>query len=133
MKKLILPFVAISMLFAACGETATQEEKTVTTTEQSKEVTEPKKEENTASTGKFSTPEAQKFADEYTHFAKSFIETVKSGDASKVAEVSKTGIEWAKKIQDYAPKLSPEDSKLLNEMAQKYTAEMQAAIQGKLK
>lgn len=131
MKKLILPFIAISMLFAACGETATQEEKTTIASEQKQESSEPKKEENTASTGKYSSPEVQKFADEYEQFVKSFIETAKTKDVAKIAELNNSAADWTKKVQEITGKLTPEDAKLWGEMVQKYSAEMQSAIQGK--
>lgn len=134
MKKLVLSALfASTMLVVSCDNKKGVEETTTTETETT---VDPATETQTTTTTtettlevpKFSSPEAQKFAEEYTAFAKEQMEAVKSGDAAKIQELQAKAAEWTKKQTELAAKLTPEDVKLWQEYAMKLAQQQQAPI-----
>lgn len=140
MKKVILSTALVAALaFTSCKKEETKAEpETITTETTTTETTMP---ENTAedvnnavasvATPKMSNPDAQKFVDEYASFVKEQVEVVKSGDAAKMQELTKKATDWAKKTQEFAAKLTPEDQKLWAEYATKVAQEVANATQAK--
>lgn len=87
---------------------------TVTTTETT----------STTSVPKFSSPEVQTLADDYTKFVNEYVAATKSGDATKLQELATKQQEWATKTAAAASKFTPEDAKLWGEYAQKLATEL---------
>ncbi len=142
MKKVILSTALVAALaFTSCKKEETKAEPETTTTETT--TTETTMPENTnvaedvneavasVATPKMSNPDAQKFVDEYASFVKEQIEVAKSGDATKMQELTKKATDWAKKTQEFAAKLTPEDQKLWAEYATKVAQEVANAAQVK--
>ena len=134
MKKLVLSALfASTMLVVSCDNKKGVEETTTTETETT---VDPATETQTTTTTtettlevpKFSSPEAQKFAEEYTAYVKQSMEAAKSGDAAKISELQAKSAEWTKKQTELAAKLTPEDVKLLQEYAMKLSEQMTAPI-----
>ena len=73
---------------------------------------------------KFSTPEVQKFADEYSAFINESIDAAKSGDAAKIQELTVKSQEWVTKSQAVMAKMTPEDAKLWSEYYAKLSQQM---------
>jgi len=59
---------------------------------------------------KFSTPEMQKFADEYAAYTAEAIAVSKSGDAAKITALQAKAQEWATKTTAAMSKMTPEDA-----------------------
>ncbi|MFC6097152.1 hypothetical protein ACFPVY_10905 [Flavobacterium qiangtangense] len=59
---------------------------------------------------KFSTPEMQKFADEYAAYSTEAMAAAKSGDAAKITALQAKGTEWATKTTAAMSKMTPEDA-----------------------
>ena len=59
---------------------------------------------------KFSTPEMQKFADEYAAYSAEAMAAAKSGDAAKITALQAKGTEWATKTTAAMSKMTPEDA-----------------------
>src|SRR5690606_5196115 len=111
MKKLVLSALfASSILVVSCQkkEAVVESESTTetTTTTDPAMVTETTTTttETTLEVPKFSSPEVQKFAEEYTAYAKQQMEAVKSGDAAKISELQAKSAEWTKKQTEIAGK-----------------------------
>ncbi|WP_300675384.1 hypothetical protein [Soonwooa sp.] len=68
---------------------------------------------------KFSSPEVQKFADDYAAFYKEVAEAAKSGDATKIQEMQKKTMDWAQKAQGFTQKMTPEDIQKWTDWSQK--------------
>ena len=137
MKKLVLSFAVLSLVVASCKKenapestTETQKESTTdsTATTETTQTTDSATTTSTASVDlpKFSSPEVQKFAEEYTAYTKEAIEISKSGDAAKAQEFATKSQEWATKAQEMTTKMTPEDAKLWGEYYAKMTQEMTA-------
>jgi hypothetical protein len=62
---------------------------------------------------KFSTPEVQKFVEEYSAFIKEGRATAKSGDAKNIQNFT---AKWVTKCQSVIAKMMPEDAKLSQQM-----------------
>lgn len=129
MKKLIYPLVVITISLTACKqETKTEEPKQSTEQTSDKPVDETKAPASTESSSsdlpKFSSPEVQKFAEEYSAFVNESIEASKSGDATKVQELAAKSQEWATKSQDAMKKMTPDDVKLWTDYYTKLSQKM---------
>lgn len=116
-------------LFASCdnAETKKVEVKDTTTTVDTKDgVATVKTTETTSTTTvpKFSTPEVQALADDYTKFVNESVAAAKSGDVSKIQELAAKQQEWATKTTAAASKFTPEDAKLWGEYTQKLATEL---------
>jgi hypothetical protein len=59
---------------------------------------------------KFSTPEMQKFADDYAAYYAEVLAVSKSGDAAKITALQAKGQEWATKSAAAMSKMTPEDA-----------------------
>lgn len=59
---------------------------------------------------KFSTPEMQKFADDYAAYYAEALAASKSGDAAKITALQTKGQEWATKTTAAMSKMTPEDA-----------------------
>ncbi|MEG0917740.1 MAG: hypothetical protein RSF68_12080 [Myroides sp.] len=134
MKKLVLSALfASAMLVVSCDKKQGVEEKTTTETETT---VDPATETQTTTTTtettlevpKFSSPEVQKFAEEYTAYVKQSMEAAKSGDAAKISELQAKATEWTKKQTELAGKLTPEDAKLWQDYYMKLSEQMTAPI-----
>ena len=77
---------------------------------------------------KMSSPEAQKFVEEYDGFMKNYLAAMKSKDASKMTELATGAQEWATKAQGMASKMTTEDAKAWSDYAQKWAVEIQNAM-----
>ena len=73
---------------------------------------------------KFSTPEVQKFAEEYSAFINESTDAAKSGDAAKIQELTVKSQEWVTKSQAVMAKMTPEDAKLWSEYYAKLSQQM---------
>ena len=102
---------------------------TVTTTDTQGGVAQTTTTETTTTTEvpKFSSPEAQQLADDYTKYVNEYVAAAKSGDATKIQELAGKQQEWATKTATALTKLTPEDAKLWSEYAQKLAAELTAS------
>lgn len=134
MKKLVLSALfASTMLVVSCDKKKGVEETTTTETETTVDAatetqTTTTTTETTLEVPKFSSPEAQKFAEEYTAYVKEQMEAAKSGDAAKIQELQAKSAEWAKRQTELAAKLTPEDVKLWQEYYAKLAEQMAAPI-----
>lgn len=68
-----------------------------------------------ASIPQFSSPEVQKFAEEYAAFAKEAATAAQSGDTSKIQELQAKTVEWTRKIGEINQKLSADEAQKFNE------------------
>ena len=68
---------------------------------------------------KFSSPEVQKFAEEYASFYKEVTTAAQSGDAAKIQDMQKKTMEWAQKAQTFTQKMTPEDIQKWTDWSQK--------------
>lgn len=134
MKKLVLSALfASSMLVVSCNkkEPVVEEQTTTETTTTTDPVTETETTTTTTETTlevpKFSSPEVQKYAEEYTAFVKDQVAAAKSGDAAKVTELQAKAAEWAKKGQTAMAKFTPEDAKLWADYYAKLGEQLQSA------
>ena len=73
---------------------------------------------------KFSSPEIQKFAEDYSAFINETAAAAKSGDVAKIQELTKKAQEWATKSQTEMAKMTPEDAKLWTEYYTKLSQKM---------
>lgn len=134
MKKLVLSALfASTMLVVSCDKKKGVEETTTTETETTVDAatetqTTTTTTETTLEVPKFSSPEAQKFAEEYTAYVKEQMEAAKSGDAAKIQELQAKSAEWTKRQTELATKLTPADAKLWQEYAMKLSEQMTAPI-----
>ena len=134
MKKLVLSALfASTMLVVSCDNKKGVEETTTTETETTVDpVTDTQTTTTTTETTlevpKFSSPEAQKMAEEYTAYVKQSMEAAKSGDAAKISELQAKSAEWTKKQTELAAKLTPEDVKLWQDYYAKLAQQQQAPI-----
>ncbi|UUV22438.1 hypothetical protein MG290_09460 [Flavobacterium sp. CBA20B-1] len=131
MKKLVLSAVfASAMLVVSCDEKKAAVEETTTT--ETETTVDPATETQTTTTTtettlevpKFSSPEAQKMAEEYTAFIKEQMDAAKSGDAAKITELQAKATEWSKKQAELAGKLTAEDVKLWQEYVTKLSEQL---------
>lgn len=116
MKKVLftLSVIGLTAMVSCKKEEAPATEVTateVTATEETP-VTEAPAETTTASVEvpKFSTPEMQKFADEYAAYTAEVIAVSKSGDAAKITALQTKATEWATKTTAAMSKMTPEDA-----------------------
>ncbi|MFL9835701.1 hypothetical protein [Chryseobacterium terrae] len=129
MKKLIFPLAVIAISLTACKKETKAEDSKPATEEVASD--KPATEEVPASTEsassdlpKFSSPEVQKFAEEYSAYVNESIEASKSGDAAKVQALSAKAQEWATKTQEATAKMTPEDVKLWTDYYTKLSQKM---------
>lgn len=130
MKKILLTAVLLGSLVACDKKAETTDSpapETPTTETPAAETPAPAETPANTSTVKLSNPEAQKVADEYGAFIKEYMEVYKSGDATKIADLTKKSQEWATKLGTSMAKMTPEDSKLLSEYMQQVAQEMATA------
>ncbi len=128
MKKFLF-VVAIAGIMTSCkdkkDEKKAEEPTTIAPTEPT--TTEPTTTAPVTSDVKFSDPEVQKFADEYTAFVKSY----KTGmvDPAKAQELAKTAQEWTTKMQPMVMKLAtnPEELKKWQDWALALSKELMPA------
>lgn len=134
MKKLVLSALfASTMLVVSCDKKKGIEETTTTETETTVDAatetqTTTTTTETTLEVPKFSSPEAQKFAEEYTAYVKESMEAAKSGDAAKVSELQAKAADWQSKQTEVASKLTPEDVKLWQEYSMKLAEQQNSTI-----
>jgi hypothetical protein len=129
MKKFLF-VVAIAGIMTSCkdkkDEKKAEEPTTIAPTEPT--TTEPTNTAPVTSDVKFSDPEVQKFADEYTAFVKSY----KTGmvDPAKAQELSKTAQEWTTKMQPMVMILAtnPVELKKWQDWAMALSKEMMPAM-----
>ena len=128
MKKILLTAVLVGSL-VACDKKAdtTDSPAPETPTTETPAAETPAETPANSSTVKLSNPEAQKVADEYGAFIKEYMEVYKSGDATKIADLTKKSQEWATKLGTSMATMSPEDAKLLGEYMQQVAQEMATA------
>ncbi len=125
MKKFLF-VVAIAGIMISCkdkkDEKKAEEPTTIAPTEPT--TTEPTTTAPVTSDVKFSDPEVQKFADEYTAFVRAY----KTGvvDPAKAQELSKTAQEWTTRMQPMVMKLAtnPEELKKWQEWAMSLSKEL---------
>ena len=117
MKKVLfgLSVIGMTAMVSCKKEEAKTEEAPateVTATEETPAVAETPAETTTATVEvpKFSTPEMQKFADEYAAYYAESIAAAKSGDAAKITALQAKGQEWATKTTAAMSKMTPEDA-----------------------
>lgn len=77
---------------------------------------------------KFSSPETQKLAEDYTKYINEFISVAKSGDVAKLKELAAKRQEWAAKENEAVSKFTPEDAKLWKEYAENLGRELTASL-----
>lgn len=134
MKKLVLSALfASTMLVVSCDKKKGVEETTTTETETTVDpatetATTTTTTETTLEVPKFSSPEAQKMAEEYTAYVKESMEAAKSGDAAKIQELQAKAADWTKKQTELAAKLTPADAKLWQEYATKLAEQQNSTI-----
>ncbi|CAM3836532.1 hypothetical protein [Sphingobacterium prati] len=131
MKKMALSAAIAALFFASCNNADSKKvetKDTVTTADTQGGVAQTTTTETTTTTAvpKFSSPEAQQLADDYTKYVNEYVAAAKSGDATKLQELVGKQQEWATKTATAASKLTPEDAKLWSEYAQKLAAELTA-------
>lgn len=131
MKKFILPILAGSVLFAACGET-TEENKapeTTVTTEEPK--TEQPTEQPTTATENpnFSSDEVNKGLAEYATLLEEYKKAIAAKDQTKLAELNTKFQDWSKTAGTWATKLKPEEAQQFSNYMQKLTQDWAAAAQ----
>ncbi len=138
MKKLIFGLSVVGLLFAvSCKK---EESKEVVATETpSTEMQAPAAPANAADTTaaavtdakvaalaipSFKSADLQKYAQDYTAYAKELASAAKAGNAAKLAELQAKGADWVKNFQALAGKLSAEDMKLWNDYKTQLAAEL---------
>ena len=131
MRKILLTAV-IAVSLVACNNTGAKKEVSSDSTKMENAAisTAPTAGMTGTNTGapKFSTPEVQKMADEYTTFVNDYIAAAKSGDATQMQAFSTKAQEWATKMTATAKTMSPEDVKVWTEYSMKLTEEMTKAL-----
>lgn len=132
MKKMVLSAAIAALFFASCNNADSKKvetKDTVTTTDTQGGVAQTTTTETTTTTEvpKFSSPEAQQLANDYTKYVNEYVSAAKSGDATKIQELAAKQGEWATKTAAAVSKLTPEDAKLWTEYAQKLAAELTAS------
>lgn len=58
----------------------------------------------------FSNSDVQNFANEYSKYFEELLKTTKSGDTEKIQELTKQGVDWAKKESAITQNMNAEDS-----------------------
>lgn len=128
MKKVILGLSILSLVFAtSCKKdaetvsdaTTDAVENTVEATTDAANATTDAVASAVSDVPKFSSPEVQKFAEEYAAYTKEMTEAAKSGDAAKIKELTAKAQEWSTKTAALAGKMNAEDAKLWQEYAMK--------------
>ncbi|PUV21999.1 hypothetical protein D7322_11850 [Sphingobacterium puteale] len=132
MKKMVLSAAIAALFLVSCNNADSKKvetKDTVTTTDTQGGVAQTTTTETTTTTEvpKFSSPEAQQLADDYTKYVNEYVAAAKSGDATKIQELAGKQQEWATKTATALTKLTPEDAKLWSEYAQKLAAELTAS------
>lgn len=130
MKKILLTAVLVGSLVACDKKAETTDSpapETPTTETPAPETPAPSETPANSSTVKLSNPEAQKIADEYGTFIKEYMEAYKSGDATKIQDLTTKQQEWGTKLATSMAKMSPEDAKILSEYMQQVAQEMATA------
>lgn len=128
MKKFFIPLAIAAITLTACKKEAKTEETKATTEQAAPEgaaVETPASTESASSDlPKFSSPEVQKFAEEYSAFMNESAAAAKSGDAAKIQALSGKAQEWATKNQAAMAKMTPEDVKLWTDYSTKLSQKM---------
>jgi len=133
MKKVTLLAVIAGFLIISCNNSNTKEVEVKDTTVRA----DAKKDTVKAIVGnaagevtipKFSSPETQKLAEDYTKYIKEFISVAKSGDVTKLKELASKRQEWATKENEAVSKFTPEDAKLWKEYAESLGRELTASL-----
>lgn len=127
MKKILLTAVLVGSLVACDKKAETTDSpapETPATETPAAETPTPAETPTSTSSVKLSNPEAQKIADEYGTFIKEYMEVYKSGDATKIADLTKKQQEWGTKLATSMASMSQEDVKLLTEYMQQVAQEM---------
>lgn len=124
MKNFFIPMAIVAVTLTSC-----KDEKKVEPTTGTEEVAKSAeasafKASASSDLPKFSTPEVQKFADEYSAFINESIDAAKSGDAAKIQELTVKSQEWVTKSQAVMAKMTPEDAKLWSEYYAKLSQQM---------
>ena len=133
MKKLFLAITVIGLVtVSSCKKEETKvEDATENATEEGAAAAEETAETVASSTAtasdipQFSSPEIQKFAEEYAAYYNDMMAASKSGDAAKIQELSAKSTEWAKKASDFTQKMTAEDAQKWVEWAQKIASAAQ--------
>ena len=111
MKKVLFGLSVIGMsAMVSCKEEVKTEEAPATEVVAVEETPAAEVTTATVEVPKFSTPEMQKFADEYAAYYADMIAVSKSGDAAKITELQAKSQEWATKATAAMSKMSPEDA-----------------------
>ena len=79
-----------------------------------------------ASIPQFSSPEVQKFAEEYAAFARDAAAAAQSEDAAKIQELQAKTVEWTRKIGEINQKLSSDEALKFTE----WYSEVNRAVSG---
>ena len=128
MKKLFFPLAIAALTMTACKQEAKTEETKAATEAAATETPAaeaPASAENASSDlPKFSSPEIQKVAEEYSAFVNESVAASKSGDAAKIQALSAKAQEWATKSQTAMAKMTPEDVKLWTDYYTKLSQKM---------
>jgi len=107
------------------------EETTTTTTTTTTDGTTPATTDavTTSDVPKFADADVQKYVDDYTTFAKGYMEACKSKDMTKFASISTSASEWASKSAAMATKLAanPEDATKFSNYMTKLATDMAEA------
>lgn len=128
MKKFILPILAGSVLFAACGETATEENKAPETTVTTEEPT-TEQPTTTTETPNFSNDEVNKGLGEYATLLDEYKKAIAAKDQAKLTELNTKFQDWAKTAGTWATKLKPEEAQQFSTYMQKLAQDWAAAAQ----
>lgn len=67
----------------------------------------------------FSNSDVQNFANEYSKYFEELLKTTKSGDTEKIQELTKQGVDWAKKESAITQNMNAEDSQKWTEWTNK--------------
>ena len=120
------------IIFASCNNTDSKkvEVKDTTTqvnTDNGVATTTTTETTSTTTVPKFSSPEVQQLADDYTKFVNEYVAAAKGGDATKLQELATKQQEWATKTATAASKFTADDAKLWAEYTQKLATEITGA------
>ena len=112
MKNFFIPMAIVAVTLTSCKDEK-KVEPTTGTEEVAKSAEAPAFTTSASSDlPKFSTPEVQKFAEEYSAFINESAAVAKSGDAAKIQELTVKSQEWVAKSQAVMAKMTPEDARL---------------------
>lgn len=94
----------------ATEQTTVDADATAEQTDAAVNKTEEAKSEANVEIPQFSSPDVQKFAQEYADYFSQLMKASKTGDTEKIKELTQQGVEWTKKASEFTQKMTPEDA-----------------------